>query len=135
MEAIDSTDREVRSDTSSQDSLMDVDALLGNRAYAEEMASRSPMEAIATSAERAPSGPGTFVVAALVVIGVAGAVAVVYLLRRRRRQAERADDPVPPRRSVPPSEPGPDPEAGPRPRHAAPTFVVDDDTGDFPSIR
>ncbi|MBO0611175.1 hypothetical protein [Myceligenerans salitolerans] len=93
-----------------------------------------------TGAARVPAGslaPGTgpIAVVALVVVGIAGALA--YLLRRRRRRAGRATEPVPGGPAVTAAAttaPATAPEAL-RPRRGAPTFVVDDDTGEFPSLR
>ncbi|RPF20045.1 hypothetical protein [Myceligenerans xiligouense] len=122
MKATGGTDREA----SAPDWMMDIDALLGNLAHAEE-AKELASEVAGVSADRTPSGVGQIAVVALVVIGVAGAAAVVSLLSRRRRRGGPAGEPVPP------DEPRPEP--GPRPRHAPPTFVVDDACGEFPSIR
>ncbi|MBL0888194.1 hypothetical protein [Myceligenerans indicum] len=142
-------DREVRSGT--PDSMIDLDAFLGNKANAEERARRSDAEgAAASSAKPVWSAPGAVVVTVLVAIGLAG---VLWLVRRLRRRGRRSAEPAPgTERAVqieltpsaerarhigptPPAEQGSAQENGPRPRHAAPTFVVGGGTDEFPSIR
>ncbi|WP_460704648.1 hypothetical protein [Myceligenerans halotolerans] len=131
MDATGGTYREIRSEATGPAHATDVDASLGNGSRTGAPTGTPATRAVGVSAERILSGPGTIVVTALVATGLAAAAAVMFLLRRRRRRANAVGG------SAPADEPRPEPspEASPRPRRAAPKFVVDDDTGEFPSLR
>lgn len=134
MDATDSTHREAQGEAAGPAHATNSDGSPRKPAHTGTVTGSSATAAAGVSAEpvpeQVPPGPGTvavtaLVVAGLVVTGLAAAVAVVRLLRSRRRTTATE--------SAPRDDPRAEPE--PRPRHTPPTFVVDDDTGEFPSLR